>query len=267
MKLRFLLPGLLALVLFAAACTPPNLRNEKFLHDDSLFKTDDTDCSSPCWNGITPDVTKWSDALTTLEDSPNYEKPTTQNAESGPAVGALWKEKNGDDCCQIVTTDGETVSWILLQLAPDHTLKELIDARGEPTYAVGTAGSDDQAIMNLFYPDQGLVVFVFVAGAKEGKLSDTSEIVGAYYLGAESMDTILKQSSLYAWKGYDTFAAYAPDAENADFAITPVPTAEVTEEATDGATVEATSDAVESTTEAAPAEATEAATAEATPAS
>jgi hypothetical protein len=231
MKLRFLLPGILTLVLFAAACTPPNLRNDKFLHDDSLF-TIDEDCITPCWNGITPEETKWSDALTIIEDTPNYEKPTTQNAESGPAVGGLWKEKDGEDCCQIVTTDGETVSWILLQLAPDHTLKELIDARGEPTYVVGTAGNDDQAIMNLFYPDQGLVVFVFVAGAANGKLSDTSEVVGSYYLGQESMDTILKQSSLYAWNGYDTFAAYAPDAENADFAITPLPTAEVTEEAT-----------------------------------
>jgi hypothetical protein len=235
MKLRFLLPGILALVLFAAACTPPNLRNVKFLHDDSLFKIDEN-CVTPCWNGITPGETKWSDALTIIEDTANYEKPTTQNAESGPAVGAMWKEKNGDDCCQIVTTDGQTVNWILLQLAPDHTLKELVDTRGEPTYAVGTAGNDEQAIMNLFYPDQGLVVFVFVAGAKEGKLSDKSEVVGAYYLGKDSMDTIMQQSSLYAWKGYDTFAAYAPDAENADFAITPIPTAESTEEATSEAT-------------------------------
>ncbi|MEO8608865.1 MAG: hypothetical protein ABI690_13320 [Chloroflexota bacterium] len=235
MKFRLLLPGILALVLFAAACTPPNLRNEKFLRDDSLF-TIDENCITPCWNGITPGTTKWSDALTIIEDTANYEKPTTQNAESGSAIGAMWKEKGGDDCCQIVTTDGQSVNWILLQLAPDHTLKELIDTRGEPAYVVGTAGNDEQAIMNLFYPDQGLVVFVFVAGAKDGKLSDTSEVVGAYYLGKESMDTILQQSSLYAWKGYDTFAAYAPDAEGANFAITPVPTAESTEEATPEAT-------------------------------
>src|SRR5262245_41534373 len=118
MKFRFLLPGILVLVFFAAACTPPNLRNNKFLHDDSLFTTDET-CQVPCWNGITPGETKWSDGLTTLEDTPNFEKPQTQNAESGPAIGALWKEKGGDDCCQMVTSDGDTVSWILLQLAPD----------------------------------------------------------------------------------------------------------------------------------------------------
>jgi hypothetical protein len=169
------------------ACTPPNLRNDKFLHDDSLF-TIDENCVTPCWNGITPEETKWSDALTLIEDTPNYEKPTTQNAESGPAVGGLWKEKDGDDCCQIVTTDGETVSWILLQLAPDHTLKELIDARGEPTYVVGTAGNDDQAIMNLFKGSR-IVVLVLVAGAKDGKLSDTSEM-SAHTSRKESMDTI-----------------------------------------------------------------------------
>lgn len=243
MKFRFLLPGVLALVLFVAACTPPpNLRNEKFLHDNSLFKTDEA-CISPCWNGITPGETKWSDALTIVEDTANFEKPQTQTAQDSPAIGALWKETNGDDCCQMVTTDGETVDWILLQLAPTNTLKELIEARGEPTYVVGTPGNDEQAIMNLFYPDQGLVVFVFVPGAAEGELSDSSEVVGVYYLTVEGMDTILEQSSLYAWKGYDTFAAYAPDAENADFAITPVPTAESTEEAASDATQEATEEA------------------------
>lgn len=244
MKFRFLLPGILTLVLVVAACAPPpNLRNEKFLHDNSLFETNE-DCVSPCWNGITPGETAWSAALTIIEDTPNFENPQTQTAQDSPAIGALWKETDGDDCCQMVTTEGDTVDWILLQLAPDHTLKELIDARGEPTYVVGTPGNDEQAIMNLFYPDQGLVVFVFVAGAATGELSDTSEVVGVYYLAQEGMNTILEQSSLYAWKGYDTFAAYAPDVENADFAITPVPTAEVGAEATaDGA--EATEEATD----------------------
>jgi hypothetical protein len=243
MKFRFLLPGILALVLVAAACAPPpNLRNEKFLHDDSLFEIDEA-CTSPCWNGITPGETKWSDALTIIEDTPNFADPQTQTAQDSPAIGALWKETDGDDCCQMVTTEGETVDWILLQLAPDHTLEELIDARGEPTYAVGTPGNDEQAIMNLFYPDQGLVVFVFVAGAATGELSDSSEVVGVYYLAQEGMNTILEQSSLYAWKGYDTFAAYAPDVENAEFAITPVPTLEP------GATAEATQDVTEEATD------------------
>jgi len=232
MKFRYLLPGVLALVLVIAACTPPpNLRNEKFLHDDSLIEIDES-CVSPCWNGIIPGETEWNDALTIIEDTPNFDQPQTQNAQEGPAIGALWKETNGDDCCQMVTTEGETVDWILLQLAPNHTLEELIEVRGEPTYAVGTPGNDEQAVMNLFYPDQGLVVFVFVAGAANGELSDSSEVVGVYYLAPGGMDTILEQSSLYAWQGYDTFAAYAPDAENADFAITPIPTAEATSDAT-----------------------------------
>jgi hypothetical protein len=250
MKFRFLLPGILTLVLVVAACAPPpNLRNEKFLHDNSLFETNE-DCVSPCWNGITPGETKWSDALTIIEDTANFDDPQTQTAQDGPAIGALWKETGGDDCCQMVTTDGTTVDWILLQLAPDNTLKELIDARGEPTYVVGTPGNDEQAIMNLFYPDQGLVVFVFVAGAATGELSDSSEVVGVYYLAEAGMNTILEQSSLYAWKGYDTFAAYAPDVEDAEYAITPIPTAEVGAEATADATDEAAGDATEATEEA-----------------
>lgn len=249
MKSRFSLPGFFILVFIVAACTPPNLRNEKFLHDNSLFEVDEN-CTAPCWMGITPGVTEWSDALTIVEDLPNVDAPQTQTAEDGPAIGALWKETNGDDCCQMVTTDGETVSWILLQLAPTRTLKELIDAQGEPTYVVGTPGNEEQAVINLFYPEKGLVVFIFVAGAAEGRLSDSSEVIGAYFLEPEGMETILTQSNLYAWDGYQSFSAYAPDAEGADFAITAIPTGEATsepesteevgEEATQEATAEAT---------------------------
>jgi hypothetical protein len=236
MKLRFLLPGMLALVLLVAACTPPNLRNEKFLHDDALFTADET-CAAYCWHGITVGETNWADALTIIEDTPNFEKTQTQNEENdGPGIGIVWKEKEGDECCQMVTTDGKIVTTIFLQLAPNHNLKELIDVRGEPQYAIGIPGNDDQALVSLYYPNQGILAFAFVAGAAQGKLSDTSEIVAAYILAPDIMETALTQSNLYSWKGYDTFAAYAPDAENADFVITAVPTGaagEATAEATD----------------------------------
>ena len=221
MKFRFFLPVSLVLVFVVAACVPPlNLRNDKFLHDDSLIVSSET-CGAPCWNNITPGETSWDDALTIIEDAGKYEQPQTQNADDGPAIGALWKENGGDDCCQMVTEDGKTVSLILLQLAPDNTLGDVIDVQGEPAYAIGTPGNEDQAIVNLFYPDKSLIVIVFVAGADAGQLSASSEIIGAYYLTPERMDLLLKTSSLYAWKGYEPFSAYAPDVANADYAITP----------------------------------------------
>ncbi|MEZ4666653.1 MAG: hypothetical protein R3E39_01815 [Anaerolineae bacterium] len=183
--------------------------------------TIDEKCDAPCWRGITPGVTSWKDAIVTLQDQADLDDPQVQEIpNSAPAVGASWQPTQGEPCCQVVSEDGETVSSIFLQLAPTTTLKQLIDARGEPTYVLGTAGTDDQAIINLFYPEQNMIVFVFVAGAEKGTLSETSEIIGAYYTTPEQIDLGIKLSSLYGWKGYQPFSAYAPDKADADFAIT-----------------------------------------------
>lgn len=221
MKLRLFLPGVLFLVVFASACAPaPNLRNEKFLKDSSLI-TKGENCDAPCWRGITPGETQWKDALVTLQDQADLDDPQVQEIpNAAPAVGASWQATGGDPCCQIVSEDGKTVSSIFLQVAPTTTLKQVIDARGEPEYVLGTAGTDDQAIVNLFYPKQSMIVFVFVAGAAKGELSETSEVIGAYYTTPDRIDLGIKLSSLYGWKGYQPFTAYAPDKPDADFAIT-----------------------------------------------
>jgi hypothetical protein len=220
MKIRLIMPGLAALLLLISACVPPlNLRNDKFLNDDSLITMQP--CDAPCWRGITPGVTKWDDALTILEDSPDLAKPDVQKEDNGPGVGALWQPKDGESCCQMASLDGDTVSVILLRLAPNITRSKLIDARGEPTYALGAPGDEEQAVINLFYPDNSLIATVFVAGDKNGVLSETSEVIGAYYVAPDQMQLILETNSLYGWKGYQPFSAYAPDAENADFVITP----------------------------------------------
>lgn len=219
MKVRFFLPVACALVLLVAACVPPlNLRNDKFLQDDSLLTNDP--CEAPCWRGITPGVTKWSDALTILEDEPDINDPQVQTGEDGKLVGAQWQPVDGDACCQMISEQGEIVDLIVVWQKPDKTLGDLIAARGEPAYVIGTPGDETQAIVSLFYPDDALIVIVFVAGAN-GELSETSEVIGAYYLTLERMQLILDTSSLFAWNGYQPFSSYNAEAEGAEFAITP----------------------------------------------
>ncbi|MBL8117647.1 MAG: hypothetical protein J0L63_05420 [Anaerolineae bacterium] len=221
MKFRLLLLSVVVVAVLMAACVPaPNLRNEKFLQDSSLIEIDEN-CDAPCWRGITPGETKWADAVTILEDQSDFDDPQVQEIpDAAPAKGASWQPTDGEPCCQIVTEDGDTVSSIFLQIAPNVSLGEVIEARGEPTYVLGTAGTDDQAIVNLFYPDQNMIVFAFVAGAANGALSESSEIIGVYYTTPDRMALGINLSDLYGWKGYQPFSAYAPDAENADFAIT-----------------------------------------------
>lgn len=219
MKFRLLIPGLILLVFFVAACSPPPvLRNDKLLNDTSLVTNEP--CAAPCWNGITPGETAWSEALTTIEDDSRMSDPQVQNAQEGSAVGAQWSKTDGDPCCQMVSEDGKTVSFISLSFAPDMTVEQVLDAQGEPEYALGTAVTDDQAAMYLFYPEKSIIVVAFVAGAK-ADLKPESEVIGALYATPKDMDLTIKTSKLHTWKGYAPFSEYRSDAPDSEFEVTP----------------------------------------------
>jgi hypothetical protein len=217
MKHRVLLPGLFALVLLFAACAPPPpLRDDTLLQDTSLI-TENPDCSAPCWRGITPGVTPWSDALTILEDDPTLENVTVQEDEESPVKVAEFQQQGGSACCQMFTDEaGENVKVIFLRVAPTVSLGDLIEMQGDPTYLIGSQYSDDQAVVNLIFPEKSLVIYAFVAGT-QAALSESSEVVGILYMTPEDMDLLIKTNSLHAWEGYDTYQAY----ETSGFEVTP----------------------------------------------
>lgn len=218
------------MLLAVAACSPPpELRDQNLLNDTSLLTGEP--CEAPCWNGITPGVTRWSDALTILEDDPSIEDPSIQTAEDSSAVAASFKEPGGVDASgQIFSDSGETVGLIFLRLAPDMLLDDVLEKYGDPTYVIGTPFSDDppQAIVNLVYPDQQMIVYVFVPG-QQGAVDGTNEIVGVLYMQPSDMDTLLRTSSLHAWTGLADFSDYGPEGP---FEVTPEATVEATAEAT-----------------------------------
>jgi hypothetical protein len=219
MKFRLLLPGLLVLVLFAAACSAPELRDSNLLQDTSLATGDP--CAAPCWRGITPGETSWSDARTILEDDPTLENLQVQTDEEGgtDAAAAAWSQRGGAECCQAFTEDGETVSILFLRTAPTVTVGEVIDAHGDPTYAVGSPFSDTQAIINLIYPNIPMVVYAFVPGTT-GELAAGNEIIGALYMTQKDMDLLTTTSNLHTWEGYNAYSVYRGE-EDAPFDITP----------------------------------------------
>jgi hypothetical protein len=235
--------GILALVLLVAACAPPpDLRDKNLLADDSLIigapevtsteavspdataeataDADSTACFAPCWHGITPGQTRWADALATIQDDPTFEKIETKQDENSKTIGAVWQPKGGTQCCQMVAEDGETVNLIFIRTRPDHTVGEVIAAQGEPAYAVGTPFSDDQAIINLVYPNMPMLVFVFAAGEQKGELSASSEVIGALYTTPKDMDLFLKTNNLHNWQGYGPYSTYK-NGEGVEYDITP----------------------------------------------
>lgn len=209
----------------ATVMPAPNLRDDDLLHDRSLITGEP--CAAPCWRGIMPGVTTWNEGLTILEDDDSIEDPTTQTADDSSSVAASFKEPGGLDASgQIFSDNGEEVGLIFLRLAPDMTLGEVFDVHGEPDYVIGTPFSDDppQAIINLVYPDDQMIVYVFVPG-QAGELDHSSEVVGVLYMQAPDMETLLATSSLHAWGGLAPFETYGPDGP---FEVTPIPMPEET---------------------------------------
>lgn len=226
MKLRIAIPIVMVLVLLVAACAPPPpLRNEQLLHDDSFVSGDP--CGAPCWRGITPGETTWDDALQIIKDDPTLSEPEIQEGEGeeSNAKLAVWNETDGQMCCQMFTKDSKIVESLVLLVAPDIRLSEVIERHGDPVYVIGTEVSEDQAVMNLFYLDPPMLLYAFVPG-KNGALSQSSEVVGVLYLSPDSMTEVVESNSLPAWDGYQSFQAYA----DADFAVTAIPSATPTEE-------------------------------------
>jgi len=228
MKIRLTL--LLAAVLMTVvACAPSQeLRNEKFLIDGSLTQSD-TDCSAPCWRGITPGVTAWSDAISILEDQADLDDIKVENNGESGEVAVTFQRKDGVPCCLLYSKDAAIVDQMLLQLAPQNTLGAVIRALGNPAYFNGTEVDEKQAAAALFYPDNGLVIYAFVEG-KTGNLSAASEVFATLYLAPDVMVQVMQTSTLQAFSGYKAFSDYLDD----EPVLTPVPAEDIA--ATDSST-------------------------------
>lgn len=214
LRLTFLLLIIPAL-LMAACAPPPELRNAALLKDESLITGEP--CGAPCFRGITPGETAWNNALTIIEDDAQFTNVQTQQAEDSDLVQAAWQDGEGQLCCQMISEDGQTVSGIFLLTAPTMTAADVIRAHGEPSYLTGTEFTEDQAVVNLFYPDVPMIVYVFIAGIENGVLGENSEVVGAVYLTADQMELFQQTLNLYRWDGFKAYSEYAA----ADFDVTP----------------------------------------------
>jgi len=212
-RLLLLFAVLIAIVL--AACAPPiNLLDENNLKDTSLLSGEP--CEAPCWNGITPGETSFRDAKIIIEDDErfaNVEEVEPEEESNARLFG--FSDGEANICCQVLSENGDVIDSMLFFLAPEMTLGEVIEKYGDPTYVLGETPSEDQAIMFLIYPDVPIVIYAFVAGAAEGELSDSSEIIGLLYLTDVAMQRLINNNSFYDWDGYQSFATYID--ENYDF--------------------------------------------------
>jgi hypothetical protein len=228
MKLRFMLPLSLVLLLLMAACAPaPELRNDAFLSDVSLLSGDP--CEAPCWNGITPGETDWREAIITIEDDPELTNPEEVQAQESDARLVRFNHQDGPECCRLYSEEGETVSDILLLLAPEMRFGAVVERYGEPTYVlIGDEGADvtpDQAVLSMVYPDIPMIVYVFAAGTENGEVTVDSEVIGSIYMTESNMEIVTTQRNLYNWEGFMPVS----DILDGNFDVIAEPTAPVEE--------------------------------------
>ena len=240
MNIRSILPILVLLILALFACSPvtPNLRDDSMMHDRELVANDPI-CDAPCWRTITPGLTGWDEALEyletliwsldentsgiiaeleveALEDSDEIASIATFRPVRSRQVGAL--------CCQMFTRTGELVDVLIVQVAPSQRLGmnvgAFIDIYGPPAYLVGSVyeRDDEQALMNLIYPDIPMVVYAYVNEGAAGELRDRNEVIGFMLMTYDEMQTILASNNLHTYQGNDAFSVYSSD-EGADFEL------------------------------------------------
>ncbi len=210
----------IALILFAvlalAACAQNiNLLDETKLQDTSLLTGEP--CEAPCWNGITPGETSYRDAKLILESDGRF-KITEESEAEGDVPGRAFSFAEGENnpCCQVISSDGETVGSFMLQLAPSMTFGPLFDKYGEPDYVTGQMVSEEQSYVVLVYTDVPLVLYSYVEGGGQGEVSVSNKIIGALYLSESAVEQALTCTQMNTWKGFQSISTYT-DTEEFDF--------------------------------------------------
>jgi hypothetical protein len=220
----YLLFIFLFLTLIVAACTSapaPELRNEAFMDDISLVSGDP--CEAPCWQDLIPGETVWGVAQDFVKNNADY--TIVQEVTASIRVREARIEfaiQDGPQCCRILSRDGEILSAIVLLLAPNMQLGDVIERYGEASYVSGAAVTNDQATIALVFPDIPMVTYVFAESLSESDVSAASTVIGIMYLAQSEMDTLLQSENFYNWEGYGLLGNII----DGTFDITPEPQAD-----------------------------------------
>lgn len=209
MKTRLFVPIILAVLVASCAPAPP-LLNDDWLQDTSLIDADEA-CAAPCWRGITPGETAWLDALAQLEADETLGEIDVQNLDDGRQQVNFTYSPDGEfndrlQCCTLIAEDGETVSHILLFMAPNFSIGDVIARYGEPTYAEGGPYSPDQTWVTLVFEDVPMLTYVYGETFEQSSLTASSTVFGALYMTSSEMDELLTVENLYEWEGFGMLA-------------------------------------------------------------
>src|SRR5262249_33308305 len=125
--------ALLLVGLILASCSPPPpLKSEKYLKDTSLLTPAPSGCADPCFHGITPGVTTFTDAVAKIKADTAFSDVQTQ--DKPPA--ASWSAADTKEACCQLSANPETglVNAVLVKVAPKMTVKDVMGKYEDPKF-------------------------------------------------------------------------------------------------------------------------------------
>ncbi len=177
----------------------PSVLDAAMLPDLSLLTGEP--CGPPCWQNISPGKTDMQDALQIISQLDSITIAQATDAE------IVFGYASGPPCCQIVSDDQGLVTAIVLQLAPQALVGEVIQILGEPQYVTGMPFSDKEYLLVLVYPEKTSILYAMVSGA-DVSLDELSPVVSVIYASDAQMNQMISMTPLDNWKGYLSYGAY-----------------------------------------------------------
>ena len=118
-----------------------------------------TPCAIPCWQGITPGVTTYGDALKVLQGNAYVKQGSVEQAGGAASGGATWEWTIPSQRVlpRLTWSDG-IVQEITLGLPFELRAQEMIDRFGQPEGLIASPGGQPEAwywIIDLYYPQLG----------------------------------------------------------------------------------------------------------------
>jgi hypothetical protein len=223
MKKAFvLITAVSILAVFAVACgAPPPLKSDKYLNDTGLVATEDAACASPCFHGIIPGKTTFTDALSKVKADSAF--TNVQSNDNPPGAG--WSVAgSGEACCQMTANkDKSIVDALVVKVAPKMTLQQVIDKFGQPKYTFPVNYTAEEVAIAVIYPDKGIVAWVSPGNADSTVDGNAKVVIVLYFNPADWETKYLPTGELQAWAGFQPYKAYQTATPVITPRITPTP--------------------------------------------
>lgn len=194
-------------VLIASCAPPPPLKSDKYLNDTSLVDAQDS-CAQPCFKDIKIGQTTFVDAVSKIKSNTAFSNPQQQDRSTDNPAQAAWSTAAGEQCCNMIE-DSKTgiVQALLVRVAPKMTVGSVIKKYDNPPYIIAGDYSSSESVIQLIYPDKGIIVWV-VPGDANSTLQESSPVVAVLYLDIKQLNNLLTTADLRGWDGYKPYKSY-----------------------------------------------------------